>query len=209
MSTAQDPLTQRQEGRNPAFLVGGFVILLGLLLVLFGGNLFGGGEQGRDAPLPQTMPRVQLPVRGDPLQVGDRPYEFSLRDLDGNVHQLSEFIGRPLLVNFWATWCGPCRIEMPELQAAFDAYRDEGLIILALDQDESPEAVGDFFDEFQLGFTPLMDEGKDTAERYGTFGSLPTSYFINPEGEITVIHRGPMAREQVENYLSMTIPGQG
>lgn len=210
MSSDISSTPQRRGRRNPLVLVGGFTILMGLAVLFLSGSLF--TERDGEAVVPVEPPvraSIQLPLDGDPLQVGDTPYEFALKDLDGNTVRLSDFIGQPILVNFWATWCGPCRIEMPELQAAFQEYSDDGLVILALDQDETPEEVRTFFSEFDLSFLPVLDDDKLAAERYGTFGSLPSSYFVNAEGKITAIHRGPMVREQLEVYLAQTIPGIG
>ncbi len=203
MSTQETKLTQ--ESRNPVIIIGGGVVLiiaLALLIFVGGGNNGGVGEPA--APPPNAL---QLPVSGPPVTVGAQPYEFTLRDLDGNPVTLSQFGGRPVIINFWATWCGPCRIEMPHLQAAFEQRQDDGLVILALDQDEAADTVAAFFyDEFGLTFTPVLDEGKLTAQNYGLVGTLPTSVFINPDGEITAIHRGPMVPEQIDGYLADTIP---
>jgi peroxiredoxin len=211
MTTETNPSTQNDNGRNPVVLFGGFAVLIILTVAIFAGSLIGNDDRPAsvtEVEQPQASV-VQLPTDGGPLQVGDLPYNFALKDLSGNTVQLSDFIGQPVLVNFWATWCGPCRIEMPELQAAFEAYKDEGLVILALDQDETPGEAKAYFDELGLTFTPILDDDKLTADNYGTFGSLPSSYFINPDGEITVIHRGPMVREQLESYLAQTIPNRG
>lgn len=226
------------SGRNPIIIVGGSLILVGALVVLlFGGTLFGGddvvgdyavvddvvsndvvsndvvGDDAVQAQLAQaadTVPTaVELPVSGPPLQTGDQPYEFSLKDLDGNTVALSQFIGRPLLINFWATWCGPCRIEMPELQSVFEEYGDiEDFLILALDQDESAEKVAAYFDELDLTFLSALDEDNQTAKSYGLQGTLPASIFVNPDGEITVVHRGVMTRGQIDEFLAETIPGK-
>ena len=153
------------NGRNSLFTIIGFVALLALIAA----GIFGSGildqpeaaavEQGTATSAPSTA--AQLPSSGGALTVGDLPYEFTLNDLDGNLVTLSQFVGQPIIINFWATWCAPCRVEMPELQAAFDAYQEEDLVILALNHDESPEAVQLFFeDEFGLTFTPLLDEDK-------------------------------------------------
>ena len=150
--------------------------------------------------------QVLLPESGPPLQVGDLPYNFALSDLEGNQVALDQFIGRPVIVNYWATWCGPCRIEMPHLQNTFAARQDDGLAILALDQDETAEEVSGFFDEFGLTFTPLLDEGNTTSENYGVGRILPTTFFINAAGEISAIHRGPMTQSQIDGYLAETIP---
>lgn len=213
MSTQEsDWKNEPSGGRNPAILIGGAVFLiLALGLIIFGGSLFVRGEETMETAVQPVSPlTVQLPADGPPVTVGAQPYEFSLRDLNGETVTLSQFIGQPVIINFWATWCGPCRIEMPHLQAAFEQHQEDGLVILALDQDEPPEDVTAFFyDEFGLTFTPVLDVDKLTAQNYGLVGTLPTSVFINPEGEITAIHRGPMVAEQIDGYLVDTLPGPG
>jgi peroxiredoxin len=95
---------------------------------------------------------------------------------------------------------------MPELQAVFEEYKDQGLVILALDQDESAGEVQDYFSELGLTFTPLLDDDNDTAQNYGLQGTLPSTVFINPDGEISVIHRGVMTRGQIDTFLAEIIP---
>lgn len=211
MSTQNAELTEQNgNGRNPIIFVGGFVLLVAaFLFLIFGGTLFGNDDQSELQVAevePAQVAAVQLPESGPPLQVGDRPYEFVLQDLEGQNVALSQFIGRPILVNFWATWCGPCRIEMPEIEAVWQEYKDEGLVVLALDQDESAEDVQAFFDEFGLTFTPLLDEGNDTSLNFGVPGTLPASVFINAEGEVTAVHRGIMTRGQLDAFLAETLP---
>ena len=208
MSTQESELNNR-DGRNWLVLGGGLVILVAVALIF----IYGLKPASELSELPaQTAgeaaetQQVLLPESGPPLQIGDLPYNFSLADLEGNQVALDQFIGRPLIVNYWATWCGPCRIEMPHLQNTFEARQEDGLVILALDQDETPEEVTGFFDEFGLTFTPLLDEGKETSENYGVGRILPTTFFINAEGEITAIHRGPMTQSQIDGYLAETIP---
>lgn len=199
--------------RNPVIIIGGVLVLAGAIIILiFGSVLFGNDnvEQDQQIAAPEnSSTTIQLPLNGPPLQVGDQPYEFLLKDLDGNSVALSQFIGRPILINFWATWCGPCRIEMPELQSVFEEYREsDDFLILALDQDETAEDVSAYFDELGLTFQPLLDENKDTARNYGLQGTLPSSVFINPDGEVVVIHRGVMTRGQIDLFLAETIPGK-
>ena len=201
------------DGRNPLILIGGALILVGAVIVLlFGGTLFGGDEAVLEqiVKVPETsVVSVQLPVSGPPLQVGDQPYEFELKDPDGGTLALSQFIGRPILINFWATWCGPCRIEMPEIQSVFEEYGEsEDFLILALDQDESAEDVKAFFDELGLTFQALLDEGNQTARNFGLQGTLPASVFINPDGDVSAIHRGVMTRGQIDQFLVETIPSK-
>jgi peroxiredoxin len=205
----------QQNGRNPLVLIAGFVLLaLALGLLLFGSSLFGSDSESDTAVLEQVpafneaengMP--QLPTGAGPLTVGDLAYDFSLQDLAGNVVNLTELNGRPVIVNFWASWCGPCRIEMPELQAVYEEYQDDGLVILALDNKESARVVDEFFhQEMGLTFTPLLDSEGSVADLYGVGRTFPSTFFINPAGEITAIHRGMMVKSQIDGYLAETFP---
>jgi peroxiredoxin len=202
-----------RNGRNPILLIGGFFLLgLALALVLFGGNLFTddqpspvfdqvSGLNAADSPLPTLVSGA------NPLLVGDVAHDFALQDLEGNTVRLSDFSGQPVIINFWATWCGPCQVEMPELQAAFEEYSEEGLTILALDQQEPPDVVREFFyDEMGLTFTPLLDTDSAVSDLYGTGMVYPATVFIDGEGVVTAVHRGPMTKSQIDSYLTETIP---
>jgi cytochrome c biogenesis protein CcmG/thiol:disulfide interchange protein DsbE len=212
------------NGRNPILIFAGFLLLgMALALVLFGGDLFGGNqanvavvdESGEAAVLDQVaeFPTADSSVAEIPpsnpdgiLEVGEKALNFTLLDLDGNPVSLSDFEGQPVMVNFWASWCAPCRIEMPELQAAYDAYQDEGLVILALNEDEPVDVARAYFeDEMGLTFTALLDENSAIATAFGFAATLPTTFFIDAEGTITFIHRGPMTFGQIEGYLAETI----
>ncbi|MFQ5419739.1 MAG: TlpA disulfide reductase family protein [Anaerolineae bacterium] len=205
MSTEPVNVTnQNENGRNPTILIGGFIVLVLLLgFLVFGNNLF-----GEKAVEQAAAPDIELPTSGGPLLVGDTAIEFTLQDLDGNTVNLSDHLGHPIVVNFWASWCAPCRIEMPELQATFEQYQDQGLVILALNQEEPADAAADFFfEEMGLTFTnPLLDAEALVADEYGV-RNLPTTFFISPEGEVTAIHRGPALQSQFDGYLAQTIPG--
>lgn len=213
------------NGRNPIIIFLGFLLLgAALALLLFGGDLFGGtqdevpvaGDAGEVPVLDQVaeFPTAESSVAeippsnpGGVLEVGEKALNFTLPDLDGNPISLDDFRGRPVIVNFWATWCAPCRIEMPELQEAYETYRDEGLVILALNQDEPVDVARAYFeDEMGLTFTALQDDNSAIATAFGTIG-LPTTFFIDGEGAIAVIHRGPMTLSQIEGYLEETISG--
>jgi peroxiredoxin len=214
--------TTKQESRfrNPIFIFVGFLLLGAALgLLLFGGDLFGSNDSSDSAtvPGPAVLDQVgALPDTGSEtnegnsqnqiggvLSVGDRAYNFTLEDLDGNLVSLADFQGKPVIVNFWATWCAPCRIEMPELQAAFEKHRDKELVILALDQDEPAEVASEYFyDEMGLTFTPLLDQNSAISTAYGSFGVLPSTYFVDPEGSVSAIHRGPLTQSQIDKYLA-------
>jgi peroxiredoxin len=135
-------------------------------------------------------------------QIGDPARDFALQDVDGNLVQLSELNGRPLILNFWATWCPPCLVEMPDLQATYERHQSDGLMILAINREETAVTVREFFyDELDLTFTPLLDETGDVARLYGIV-NYPTSIFVDEDGVVTAVHRGLMTEEQIEDYLA-------
>ncbi len=203
MSTQPFPKETPKHGRNSFIFIGGIILLFAVTaFILFSGYLSGTGTA-----VETTSSNIQLPTSGDPLTVGDTAYEFQLSNLEGEIVNLSDHLGHPVIVNFWASWCAPCRIEMPELQAVYDNYQDQGLVILAINQAETAKTASSFFfDQMGLTFTnPLLDEDTLTAQNYGVF-NLPTTYFINAEGVVTAIHRGPAVESQLEGYLAETIP---
>ncbi len=218
--SSQDSINENKEvaaknGRNPILIVGGFLILgLALALILFGGNLFTRPSDEQSPVFEQVASLNEgdttlstIPANANPLLVGDLAYDFALEDLDGNIVHLHDFQGQPVIVNFWATWCAPCRVEMPELQAAFAEYSNENLTILAVDQQEPPDIVREFFyDEMGLTFTPLLDTESAISELYGTGMVYPTTFFIDGAGVVTAVHRGPMTKSQIDGYLADTIP---
>lgn len=202
-----------QSHRNPLFIILGFAILgLALALLIFGRTLFRSGTDSETAPALEQIPSLtdgdlSIATGNEMLAVGDPAYNFSLQDLDGNEVELEELHGRPVILNFWATWCAPCRIEMPELQAAFEENEPAELAVLAINQEESPEAVAEFFGEMDLTITPLLDSDGTVAKLYGADRVLPASYFISPDGIVTAVHLGPMTQAQIADYLAETVIG--
>lgn len=134
------------------------------------------------------------------LKVGEAAPDFSLQDLNGETVTLSQFRGRPVLINFWATWCVPCRTEMPEIEAAYQAYREQGFAVLAVDVQEPPEDVRAFVEEFRLSFVPLVDTTGAVFDLYKVL-ALPTSYWIDRQGRVSAVHLGPMTGEQIRTYV--------
>lgn len=133
--------------------------------------------------------------------------DFSLQTLDNETLRLADLRGRPVLVNVWATWCPPCRSEMPAMQQIYQDYQDQGFVVLgvnATDQD-SRSLVEEFVGQERLTFPILLDEAGAVSRNY-LVRSLPTSFFIDPEGTIQeVVIGGPMSeallRIRVENLL--------
>jgi peroxiredoxin len=148
--------------------------------------------------------------RSSPLAVGQPAPDFTTHDTHDNVVTLQAYHGRPVVLNFWATWCAPCRQELPVLQAAYEAYRDKGLVILAISQDvaEKKEAVRSYVANLGVTFPPLLDPLGSVAAHYNIF-LLPSTIFINPAGMVVAIHFGPMTRPQIDKHLVAIMPQQG
>jgi peroxiredoxin len=138
-------------------------------------------------------------------QIGDPAPDFELLDLTGETVRLSDYRGRPVILNFWATWCAPCRLEMPELQRAQAEFGDEGPVVLTINQEESAERVGEFFDEVGLTLPALLDSDLEVGKAYGAF-FLPTTVIVDPDGRVLAIHRGMISREQLDDYLAQAAP---
>lgn len=123
----------------------------------------------------------------DPLlydsSVGSKAPDFTLKDVSGKEVSLSSFKGKPVLLNFWATWCPYCRRERPHLNALHKDYKDKGLIILSVSTDQSTAKLKDFMKNTPAEFIVLSDSGGSASSLFNV-GGLPTSYLINREGII-------------------------
>ena len=127
-------------------------------------------------------------------QVGFPAPDFSLSNLDGQSSRLAEWRGQPLVLNFWATWCPPCRAEMPALQAAAQAYRRQGVHVLGINQAEEPAQVVGFLQTLGLDFSVLLDRDAAVSQLYRV-RSLPTTFFVDREGVIReIVIGGPMSQ---------------
>jgi len=109
--------------------------------------------------------------------------DFALPDLDGTVHRLSDYRGKVVVLNFWATWCPPCREEMPSMQRAWQQVRDEGILFLAVDVGESEDDVFTFTGDYPVEFPLLLDQDSSVTQRWPIRG-LPTTYVIDTRGRI-------------------------
>jgi peroxiredoxin len=144
-----------------------------------------------------TVAGASGPVVGQPAP------DFTLKTLDGQTVTLSDLRGQPVVINFWASWCAPCRLEMPALQQAYEARRAEGLVILAVNltaQDRLAE-VKTFVEELDLTMPILLDESGAVSELYRLLG-LPTSIFVDGNGVIQRIHLGPMVEAQITQFMA-------
>lgn len=165
------------------------------LIVFFGMPSASLAVPAAGQPSPSVSGPAPAPFAGSPAP------DFTLDALDGGRVSLSGLRGQPVLINFWFTTCGPCRIEMPAIQSRYERYRDQGLRVLAVNFDEPKSDVADFAEEFGLTFDVLLDPGAKVQDLYRVRG-YPTSFFVDRDGVIQVLHIGLMSDDQIDENLA-------
>lgn len=140
-----------------------------------------------------------------PAPLADHPApDFTLNNLDGTKVALSDLKGQVLLINVWATWCPPCRVEMPTIQAAYEQYHDQGFTVAAVNLQEDPSAVATFMHEHQLTFSALLDPDGHVSRAYQAV-SLPSSFFVDRRGVIRAVYHGPMPRSIIAGTVEQLL----
>ena len=161
------------------------------------------------SPTPQPTPSPTPSPTPQPTQgtrVGNLAPDFELPNLNGQSVSLSDFRGKPVLVNFWASWCGPCRFEMPFIQEIYEGWSDKGLVVLAIDMGESPSTVKDFIQSHNFSFPVLLDTNQDVALQYN-IRAIPATFFIDKDGIIQGTKVGAFSsKAEIEKSLGKIIP---
>jgi peroxiredoxin len=134
-------------------------------------------------------------------EIGFQAPLFAAERLGGESLNLFELRGSPIVINFWATWCGPCAAEMPELQALYDAQHSTGLRVLGVNVGENMDAIVTWAQEYNLTFDLLLDPQGVIADQYRLRGQ-PSTYVLSPDGVITNVFYGPTTRSQLEAALA-------
>jgi len=144
-------------------------------------------------------------ISGSNAKVGVRPEkgqiatDFSVRTPDGEVVRLSDFHAKNILLNFFATWCSPCKEEASHLKAAYECNSDE-VVFLGVTFQDTTESVRVFAEEHELPFLLTLDDSGKVGEAYKVRG-LPTSFYIRPDGIVYYVVKGPMTKELIELIL--------
>lgn len=131
--------------------------------------------------------------------------DFTLRSLSGDSVSLSGLKGQPVVLNFWATWCGPCRAEMPELQRLHERLAPAGVVVLGVNQGERPEVVTAYREQLAVDFPTAMDQRLGVSRVFGV-NSIPTTFFIDRDGVIRSIFIGPMTDAVLASNLRAIYP---
>jgi len=147
------------------------------------------------------------PAWAQRAEVGQTAPDFRLKLLQGGETALAQYRGRPVVINFWASWCAPCRTEIPDLLAALEAHREAGLEILAvnLTDQEVRRQIQPFVTEMQMTFPILLDERGRVRGSYRLRG-VPTTVFVDTAGVIRFINPGPFTSESLTRGLQLILP---
>jgi cytochrome c biogenesis protein CcmG/thiol:disulfide interchange protein DsbE len=188
-------------------------VVLPLLLVatIVGGLYYieqrrGGGGRVADGTGVVELPAEKNPTgRSVSTDVGRAAPDFLLATPDGGTLRLSDLQGHPVLVNFWASWCTPCRKEMPEIVRASDAHRGGGLVVVAVDLQENVDQVRAFAAEFGMNFPIVIDRDGGVGDAWrigGPVQGIPSSYFLDASGVVQARVFGPLTTETIAENLA-------
>ncbi|WP_243386466.1 thiol-disulfide oxidoreductase ResA [Bacillus kexueae] len=144
-------------------------------------------------------------VSKEKVQVGSVAPDFVLKSLDGESIQLSDFEGKGVFLNFWGTWCEPCKREMPYMERQYQYYKEQGVEIIAINVAESNLAVENFVNQHGLSFPVVLDKNMEVLNAYGV-DPLPTTFLINPDGEVIDIITGQMTERNIRDYMELIKP---
>lgn len=149
-------------------------------------------------------PRLRRPDLPPIPIVGDIAPDFELPTLDGEPVRLSSFRGKVLMLNFWATWCGPCRKEMPHLQRLREKYPEDVFALIGV-VDEKPEEVRQFLEKRKITYPSLFDKSHDVFHLYGVTG-IPMTVVVGTDGEIEALHEGSASERKLKKLLEPLMP---
>jgi thiol-disulfide isomerase/thioredoxin len=139
-----------------------------------------------------------------PAQVDFASPELTLTDLSGKSVSLNDYLGSVVLVNLWATWCPPCREEMPTLQTFYENHKSDGFVLVAINQEETREVVEPFVQEFGLTFPIWMDLNYQAEQEFNT-ESLPSSFVIDRTGKVRLMWFGGISKKNLDKYVTAVI----
>jgi peroxiredoxin len=149
----------------------------------------------------ETLEEGLGPQDGRAPEVGEPAPQFALRDTEGNVRALDDYRGQVVWLNLWATWCEPCKKELPDIQALADEHADDGLVVLTINYQQSADAAQGFWDERDLDLPILLDRTGDVYDQYRLQG-LPDNFFIDEQGVLQALQIGFLDEDEMREKLA-------
>jgi len=164
-------------------------IILAVLVLAIGYTVYGTA----------TKDKVEL------IAVGSKAPDFTLVDLNGEKHKLSDYKGQGVFLNFWATFCGPCEREMPAINRQYQVFKDQGVQTLSVNIAQTDFEVQNFVDRHELTFPVVIDKTKSVSTTYNV-GSLPATLVIDPDGKVVKIITGELEEGKIASYMELVKP---
>lgn len=149
--------------------------------------------------------RVMEEGRSEKPQVGDLAPNFQLSSLDGKPVSLEQLKGKVVILNFWGSWCEPCRTEMPALTEIYRQYQQAGIEVVGINIAETDVTAMQFVKQYKLNFPIWMDRNREVVDLY-EIGPIPSTYFIDPTGKIVAVKEGPLQLNELQNIVLSMLP---
>lgn len=218
LSIDPDPPSWQQATRLVAFVLalaaGGY---LGWKIYLSPPTLPDATASPQGATTPSPRPSPTVPVEqtgvaasslGADVTIGASAPDFTLKDMAGQTRNLSDYLGSVVLVNFWASWCPPCRIEMPDLQQNYSRFKDQGFVVLGVNWTRVDDAtqVQPFVEGLGLTFPILLDPNGDVVDSIYQLQGLPTSVIIDANGTVRHVFIGPVPIQDLAGMIQPLLP---
>ena len=188
------------ERKNLAMIGAGILIGVGVGMVILAAIGVGSGFFFSRLSSAAGNQSLQAPAQSDPAP------DFQLETLDGTSIKLADLRGHPVLINFWATWCGPCQQEMPLIEQYYQKYKPD-LVVLAVNSDEPKADVQTFVTNFNLSFPVLLDPDYKVEDLYRV-RAFPTTFFVDKSGTIRYQQIGVLSEGQLVQYLAQLGVGE-
>lgn len=190
-------MAKRSRKSKPKKNLTGMAILgAGLVLVGLAAFLLLPGAQA------DSVPSAPASAQTIPVEVDFAAPSLTLMDLQGVLHTLEDYRGQVVLVNLWATWCPPCKAEMPTLQEYYESHADDGFMLVAINDGDPKEDVVTFANDYGLTFPVWLDPNYDATERAFKTLNLPSSFVIDRNGTVRLRWVGEIKRETLEKYVT-------
>ena len=181
--------------------------ILALILLLSGASILYNRMSEANLPVENTKPAETQASQEDEAEPMMAP-DFIVLDREGAEVSLSDFIGKPVILNFWASWCGPCKSEMPEFEAAYQKYREEiqfMMVNLTDGSRETVETAAEYIAGEGYTFPVFFDTESEAAISYGAT-SIPVTYFVDAEGHLVAYGSGALSGEILQSGMEMILP---
>jgi thiol-disulfide isomerase/thioredoxin len=190
------PVNRPRRTNALPLMLSAVAIVIGAVLITQPAFLFSARPSGT------TSRAGRLPAEGE------APLDFELKTLSGGHVKLSDLRGAPVLINFWATWCGPCKEEMPLIVEQYNWNKGRGLRVLAVDSVgfDNLDDIHKYVDKYKMAFDVLLDEDDKVSLDWNIMG-LPSSIFIKPDGTVAKVKVGQMTADELKDYLKLIVTG--